>query len=184
MKTYNPAPGIVYVVPEGRRELQSVFGVPNTFRCHLAEITLPSPVQERTVITCNPAAKDAFTLAFQRIHDAGLWGNIRQMGNAYENSPRHLVFPSMLSMRQFGAGIILNQPSNRPGYSPASERVRNSYVATTMPGVDDGETIYDDSFFYPDHPIVQIFKELGFSWGGDRRKPHVFPGEFELVQGY
>lgn len=140
-------------VPNGRAELLEVFGAPIKLATdsRLAIITLPEPIGNVEHIHVHERLIHVFSDVFAAIWNGGYWYMFENCMGAWAYRDKRTV--NALSLHSWGIAIDFNTISNPQGFvPPAMFDPAKPYVFTT------------------DHPIVQIFRNAGFLWGGDFEK--------------
>lgn len=153
--------------PVGLESINDRYGMAGLDRCKSAEICLPAAINGVTVLRCHPAAVDPIRGFFETVHEQGLWHCLNYIEGPFVLEGRRGVFPPQLVLTSWGAGFKLNERENRflavpPPVMPPS----------TPPDMQPG------TVFFTTHPVVEIARRLGFTWGGDDKVlPH--PALFE-----
>lgn len=155
-----------YLVPEGREEIEMLFGPPNSQMARAAELTLPVPIGDVSKLHCHPKAKPALDEFFARLAAEDLLRCIGHIGPCYDNSS--IGFPPAPSLHTFGAALTLNYGANFENQTVPQHQPAN------IPRKD-----YPGAVFWPKHPIVVIAEQMGFTWGG-RFDIFQSPAEFML----
>lgn len=145
-------------VPNGRDELERLFGPPGGAICQAGRAHLPKslriswePTQNVTVFACHKLVEDVLSSAFAAINNKGLWDLLVAYGGCYNY--RQIKASTHLSTHAWGIAVDLNPEQNALGAAP------------TM-----------------DQRIVAIFRDHGFKWGGEFSRPDGM--HFQRATGY
>jgi hypothetical protein len=106
-------------VPKGRSEIEEIFGQAANPMASVGKVTLPEPLKlgwsdERvSSFRCHAKLADVFTIVFRRIHEAGLWPELRTFDGCYNN--RKIGGTQKPSTHAWGIAVDLNAATNRQG---------------------------------------------------------------------
>lgn len=144
-------------IPNGRAEIEAVFGKPGKPICSAGRVLLPTPVklswsdQKVTIVSCHKLMEDVFTSVFNAIYKAGLWPELENYGGIYED--RSVKGGLKISTHAWGISVDVDTLDNALGKKPEM------------------------------HPkIIKIFADHGFLWGGNWNRPDGM--HFQYARGY
>lgn len=146
-------------VPRGLAEIEELFGEPCKPLCEAGRVKLPlalplswDPTQKVTRFACHELVAPVFESVFKEIHRRDFWKLLVNFGGCY-NCREQRGADSKRSTHAWGIGIDLNTEGNELGVKP------------TMP-----------------EPIIKIFADHGFVWGGTWKRPDGM--HFQYATGY
>lgn len=139
-------------VPHGLIEIREVFGEPGMGQCSRGMVKLPAAIGAKNKFACHELMTPVFSDLFGVLHERGLWHLLRTFDGCY-NLRKKTGTSSKYSTHSWGIAIDLNAATN-------------AYRATP--------TI--------DPRVVAVFKDAGFTWGGNWSKPDGM--HFQYATGY
>ena len=149
--------------PTGVQQIISLFGEAGQPRCHSGVVTLSG----RGRIVCHELLEETLQSVFDKIFSECAEYYL-SCGGCYANRAKR--GSHKISTHAWGIAVDLNVP-----YNPLSlqyEQLLSRYSKDKLKYI-----------FTPTHPIVKIFEEHGFLWGGDfkGRKDGM---HFQFAKGY
>ena len=151
-------------VPNGRAEIERLFGSPGSAPCSAGRCHLPAPLklgwadQKVTAFACHKLVEDVFSSFFHELHRRSLWdciGTITACVETFDGAynPRTVTASQKVSTHAWGIAFDINAARNPLGRTP---------------------TI--------DQKIVAIGKDHNLTWGGDWSRPDGM--HFQYARGY
>lgn len=153
--------------PVGIEAIGERYGTAGLDRCRSATVSLPAAISGVTELRCHPAAVEAIHCFFETVHEQGLWHCLNYIDGPFVVEGRRGTFPPQLLLTAWGAGFKLNERENRFHSVPPPDMPASTPLAE-QPG----------RVFFKTHPVVEIARGIGFTWGGDDAV-NPFPALFE-----
>lgn len=106
-------------VPNGLKAIIRVFGLPGNPETHSGRVKLPAPMklswadQKVQSFACHKKLEGLFERVFQRIYNAGLWGEVSEFGGCYND--RSTRGGKKKSTHAWGIAVDLNPSKNAMG---------------------------------------------------------------------